>query len=98
MNRNAVNFWLDVTLIVNFAAITVTGSVLKWGVACGRGCRDRLFWGWSRGEWLDLHFWLAVAITLNILLHVILHWGWLVCQFRCRFPGFHDPKSSRGKS
>jgi hypothetical protein len=44
-----------------------------------------MFWGWSRSDWLDLHFYLAVAIIANISLHLVLHWDWIVCQFKkCR--------------
>ncbi len=87
MNRNWLNFWLDMILLLNFLAVTVTGAVLRWGVACGWGCRDRMFGGWSRAEWLDLHFWLAVAITVNILLHIAFHWNWICCHWRMRWPG-----------
>ncbi len=85
MNKVVLNFWLDVLLFVNFLAITATGAILRWGVACGRGCREREFWGWFRSDWLDLHFYLAIAIVVNISLHIVLHWDWVVCQIKkCR--------------
>lgn len=28
--------------------------------------------------WLDLHNWTAVALTVIVLVHVILHWRWIV--------------------
>jgi len=97
MNKTVLNFWLDILLSINFLAVAVTGAVLRWGVACGWGCRDRMFLGWARSEWLDLHFWLAIAIVVNILLHGVLHWDWIVCQLRLRWPGVDKRGHSRRK-
>jgi hypothetical protein len=38
----------------------------------------RTFWGLQRNEWLDLHAWVAVFMVAIIVIHVIIHWQWIV--------------------
>ncbi|HEX78841.1 MAG TPA: DUF4405 domain-containing protein [Dehalococcoidia bacterium] len=34
--------------------------------------------GWPRYVWIEIHSWASVALLVVILLHIILHWGWIV--------------------
>jgi len=38
----------------------------------------RSFLGLQRNEWSDLHSWIAVIMASIIIIHVILHWRWIV--------------------
>ena len=38
----------------------------------------RTFWGLQRNVWLDLHAWIAVAMAAIIIIHIIMHWRWIV--------------------
>jgi hypothetical protein len=33
---------------------------------------------WSRGTWVDIHTWSAVTLVAIVIVHIILHWGWIV--------------------
>jgi len=33
---------------------------------------------WDRHTWIDLHDWTAVALLVIIVIHLILHWRWIV--------------------
>ena len=33
---------------------------------------------WSRHTWIDIHDWTAVALLVLIIIHIILHWKWIV--------------------
>ncbi len=37
------------------------------------------FLGLSRWVWSDLHTWASLIMIAGVLLHVVLHWKWLVC-------------------
>lgn len=70
------------------------GAVLRWILPHGgrhwrggRGAveaeqRIREFWGLTRHEWLDLHFWLAVVFVIVIVTHILLHWDWIRCYIK----------------
>ena len=42
-------------------------------------------WSLTRHEWGDLHFWLSVAVVAILVLHVALHWAWVVSLVRRMF-------------
>jgi hypothetical protein len=33
---------------------------------------------WSRYTWIEIHDWTAVALAVLVILHIILHWKWIV--------------------
>jgi hypothetical protein len=33
---------------------------------------------WSRYTWIELHDWTAVALVVVVIIHIILHWKWIV--------------------
>ncbi len=40
------------------------------------------FLGLSRWVWSDLHTWASLIMISGVLLHVVLHWKWIVCVTR----------------
>jgi hypothetical protein len=47
-----------------------------------------------RHEWGDIHFYLAVGFVALMVVHIILHWGWIKCYFKSLF-GFPKKASCR---
>ncbi len=81
MRRNWINLLVAIATATTTLGVAVSGIILRYGLPRGGGRRQGrggpAFWGWSRHDWCDVHFWLA-AITIGlILLHVALHWNWL---------------------
>ena len=52
----------------------------------GRGGGGSVFWGITKNTWIDLHDWVAVALLLLVVIHIILHWKWIVRMIKtcCR--------------
>lgn len=85
MKRQILNFVIDTAALLVMLAMVATGFLLKWVLPPGsRGGHGLQFWGMTRHDWGDLHFWLAVALLLLIFVHVLLHWSW-VCALVARF-------------
>jgi len=40
---------------------------------------------WPRDTWLDLHNWVAVALVVVVVLHLVLHWRWIVYTTKAFF-------------
>ena len=38
----------------------------------------RTFWGLQRNVWSDIHAWVAIAIVSIIIVHIIIHWRWVL--------------------
>ncbi len=43
------------------------------------------FLGLSRHTWGDLHTWVSLLAVAGVVLHVVLHWKWIVCATKAWF-------------
>jgi hypothetical protein len=84
MKQWARNYILFVIMFLLGLFQVVSGFVL-WlvlthgaGYRGGRGLELADNFIWSRDTWIDLHDWTAVALLAMLILHLILHWKWIV--------------------
>ena len=68
MNKLKLNYFVDIGMAIAFVIVAVTG-ILKLP-ALGGGTRDFML----------LHDWSGVVLAVFVLLHLILHWNWIVCM------------------
>lgn len=105
------NFVVDMFLYVGFVLLLGTGLILQYilphgsgrivGGGTGRASAEKLIatlWGMTREQWGQVHFWIAVAILVLMLLHLVFHWRWIVCMLRGtkRPPGVSGGRASVG--
>jgi hypothetical protein len=74
MNTTKRNFWLDVT-IFGALLITITTGFLLWLVIPHK--LDIVFLAFSRNVWVATHIFFAVAGLAGIVIHIVMHRGWL---------------------
>ena len=84
MRKAKRNFYLAVDMFLLGLAEVVSGLVL-WlalpqggGYMGGRGADSAASFLWLRGTWLDLHIWVGVAAAIVVVIHLVLHWRWIV--------------------
>lgn len=87
--RSRVNFVVDALITVGFLLVAISGVVLlaagQGGYQGGRNphaVREAL--ALSRWTWRSLHDWGAAAFAGGVLLHIGLHWKWIVCMIRSK--------------
>ncbi|MFH1751424.1 MAG: DUF4405 domain-containing protein [archaeon] len=79
MNKNKLNYFIDVLLGLSFLVVLITG-ILKF----------RGFLGLFGIDWQILkpynisliHDWSGVIMGLMVFMHLALHWKWIVCMTR----------------
>jgi hypothetical protein len=99
MKRVQLNAVIDAVAFVVFMVLASTGLVLRYqlppgsGDALGRGMGRgslrqpvELLWGYTRHEWGDYHYWIAVGLLAVLSVHLFLHWRWIVCVVRGQKP------------
>ena len=95
----AGKYWI-LALIMGLLGLveTVTGFVLWLGFPTGGGGGGRgwgggggignlTYWGLTKHTWIDIHDWVAVALVALVVLHVVLHWKWIVRVGKNLFKG-----------
>jgi hypothetical protein len=91
MRRVHLNAIIDGAALVGFMALASSGFVLRYqlppgsgelfGRGTGRGAMNRqidLLWGFTRHEWGDVHYWIALGLLAVLSVHLLLHWNWIV--------------------
>jgi hypothetical protein len=64
----------------------VTGFVLWMGFPEGGGGGGRLsggisnleYWGLTKHTWVGIHDWVALALVVMVVIHIAVHWKWIV--------------------
>jgi len=69
------------------------GYGFRGGRGSGPGTEQARQWlGLGRHDWGDVHFLLALAFVLVILVHLVLHWTWIkTCGRSILFPSRRIP-------
>ena len=81
MKRTNVNFLVDALALVALVFLAATGALIRYVLPAGSGHTCAL-WGLDRHEWGHVHFWIAIAFCVAMVVHVVLHWGWITCVVR----------------
>lgn len=81
MNRKLSNFVTDALAALVMLGLIATGIILRFALPPGTN-RSLALWGLTRHQWGDLHFWVALATLGVIIIHLLLHWTWVVAVVR----------------
>ena len=78
MNKAKLNYWIDIGLAISFFICFITG-LIKWpglikiiGTSAYRTLHVRNI--------SMLHDWSGLIMGLLVLIHLALHWKWIVCM------------------
>ncbi|HUW95270.1 MAG TPA: DUF4405 domain-containing protein [Anaerolineae bacterium] len=93
-SKAKLNFVVDAMILIAFLAATVSGIVLltvpHGGYQGGRNPDfGRVVLFLTREGWNDLHVWGSLAMIGGIVIHLVLHWRWIVCMVK-RFVGWGE--------
>ena len=53
----------------------------------GGGLGNLTFLELSKHTWIDIHDWVAVALIVLVIVHLLLHWKWIVRMAKFMFQG-----------
>jgi len=80
LSRSGVNFWVDFSILVMLCTLLWLTSVVHFVFPAASEASGWRLWGWGFEEWLFCQLLAVCIFSLGVLLHLILHWGW-VCGF-----------------
>jgi hypothetical protein len=90
MQRAVAFYWIAVAAFLALLLEAVSGFILWIALPRGDGFRFRgsgsrmahESFGFSRETWLDIHDWAGVALIVILLVHLLLHWRWVLSVTR----------------
>jgi len=89
MRRVTINFLIDAVSFAVLIFLALTGFILKAVLPPGTGGIGREITGGrgreeakellslGRHDWGDIHFYLATAFLVLMVVHIVMHWGWI---------------------
>ena len=90
MKKAQLNYWLDGVIAMAFMLSALSGMVFMFAGSGGyQGGHNAAFQttilGISRWVWSDVHTWSSLIMIAGVLLHLVLHWKWILCMTREAF-------------
>ncbi len=91
MSKTKLNYWLDLIIALAFILSAISGMILLFAGSGGyQGGRNSTFQteiaGISHWAWSDLHTWVSLVMIAGVMVHLILHWNWIVCMTKNFLP------------
>lgn len=83
MQRTLLNLLVDLAVAFIMFGMLLTGYVIKFPLPPGTN-KDWMLWGMTRHQWGEVHFWISTVLLVLIVVHVCLHWTWIVTVVRQR--------------
>jgi len=81
MNKSKINYVVDFLAFVSFFIVSLTGIIIKFFIPGGvRQGRFQEFLGIQKGIWVEIHDWVGFLLIILVVIHIILHWDWIVCM------------------
>ncbi|MGZ5031165.1 MAG: DUF4405 domain-containing protein [Methylobacter sp.] len=77
MSRTIITIFVDVAAALLFLGMIATGYVLRFILPPGSN-RAFSLWGLTHHQFGDLHFWISIALLSVLVIHLTLHWKWIV--------------------
>ncbi len=96
MSRTIVNFLLDTALLVAFAGLIWTGTIVRFVFPPALEAKGWRLWGLSYDDWISLEFGAISLLALGVLVHVMLHWSWVCGVIATRVTGDKKAKIDGG--
>jgi cytochrome b561 len=80
MNKPKINYVVDFLALVSFAITALSGLAIKFFMPSGvRQGSLQEFLGIQKNAWSEIHDWFGILLIIFVVIHLVLHWDWIVC-------------------
>ncbi len=90
MSKAAINFLLDAALFVMYGAVVASTVVVRFVFPSAVETAGWSLWSLDYNTWCNVQAGSIAFFTFGVVIHVILHWGWI-----CGFVATHWPRRDR---
>lgn len=75
VRKHTQNVVIDLISFTGMLLLLFTGTIMHFVLPPGNHGND--FWGFTRHEWGEFHFWVALIFSGIIVYHLLLHIPWI---------------------
>lgn len=93
MKKQHLNYIIDIFMLLVMLAIASIGFVIKYVLVSGSrrweiygNNVEQSFWGMDRHGWGDVHLVMGIVLMVLLILHIILHFNWIICMTKKAIP------------
>jgi len=80
MERHKINYIIDFLMILSFIVTAITALVIFFFLPSGvKQGSYQTFLGITKATWGFYHDWSGIIFILLVIVHLVLHWKWIVC-------------------
>ena len=88
MNKQKINYIIDILLFIAFLATAVSGVIIYLFLPDEvKRSGQQEFLSITKHTWVDAHDIFGFIFIILTLIHLILHWQWIVCLTKNMFSG-----------
>jgi hypothetical protein len=85
MVKPIINYIHDALMGISFVLAAWSAIVLGFLLPRGQDAGQELFWGISRQVWYPIHKWAGLVFIALALIHLVLHFKWIVVMTKSLF-------------
>ncbi|MEM4625370.1 MAG: DUF4405 domain-containing protein [Candidatus Pacearchaeota archaeon] len=86
MDKSRINYFVDALMTFTFLITAITGLIIFFFLPSGiKQGRYQTFLGITKGTWSFIHNWSGIIFIVLLLIHLILHWKWIVTMTKSIF-------------
>jgi hypothetical protein len=82
MKKSDWQYLIDSLLFINIIGIVIIGFLLGLVIPQGPSVAEssKYFFGLHRHDWGNIHFYLSIAFTALVIIHLIFSWKWITAK------------------
>ena len=81
MDKNRINYWIDLLMGLSFIVVAATGLVLLFVLKSNIGPGSHIsFLGIMKITWVRMHDISGLIFIILTMVHFILHWNWIAAM------------------
>jgi len=86
MDKPKINYYIDLLAGISLFITAFTGMAMKIFLPSGvnRGAYQEL-WGFVKSDWQEVHDWFGILFVVFVLVHLIVHYDWIICMTKSFF-------------
>lgn len=86
MAKNKLNFLVDFLAFIAFLVVAKTGLIIFLFLPSGvKQGRYQEYFGITKSTYSIIHDWAGIILLILVVVHLVLHWKWIVCNVKSLF-------------